>query len=136
MSHSHQSLTDEQRDIAPGEVFPSGEANFYDFSQDALYNGGSGINANFPSPSDFTHDSGTIRTYGSERNPVETTGVFAFDGIGSNFSNASTAGVSGITDFTIFNYYIHNETGVNGPVTIPYLSTYTVASGFDPYAIN
>ena len=134
MSHLNSPLTNDQKVLGSGQVLPSGESNFYDFSQDHSYNNGSGINANFPSPSDFTHDSGTIRTYGTEGNIVEESGVFSGSGLNIPFSNATTAGVSGITDFTIFNNYIHNQLSKNDTVVqIPFLSTYKVSEGFNPY---
>ena len=134
MSHLNSPLTNEQKVLGSGQVLPSGESNFYDFSQDYSYNNGSGINANFPSPSDFNHDSGTIRTYGAEGNIVEKSGVFSASNLEIPFSNATTAGVSGITDFTIFNNYIHNQLSNNDTVVqIPFLSTYKVSEGFNPY---
>ena len=134
MSHLNSPLTNDQKVLGSGQVLPSGESNFYDFSQDHSYNNGSGINANFPSPSDFTHDSGTIRTYGAEGNIVEESGVFSASNLEVPFSNATTAGVSGITDFTIFNNYIHNQLSNNDTVVeIPFLSTYKVSEGFNPY---
>lgn len=142
MSHLNSPLTNEQKVLGSGQVLPSGESNFYDFSQDHSYNDGSGINANFPNPPDFNHASGTIRTYGAEDNIVETSGVFSASGLNIPFSNASTAGVSGITDFTIWNDYIHNQlSGITTTpnedfhtiVQIPFLSTYKVSEGFNPY---
>lgn len=131
---TNEPLTDEQKVLGSGQVLPSGESNFYDYSQDHSYNDGSGINVNFPSPSNFIDASGTIRTYPSSGVAVETSGIFAASGLQTSFSNSIDAALSGITDFTIFNNYIHHTTGVNSlPVQIPYLSDYTISTGFNPY---
>ena len=131
---TNEPLTDEQKVLGSGQVLPSGESNFYDYSQDHSYNNGSGINVNFPSPSTFIDASGTIRTYAPSGNVVDTSGIFAASGLQTSFSNSMDAALSGITDFTIFNNYIHHTTGVNSlPVQIPYLSDYTISNGFNPY---
>ena len=67
---TNEPLTDEQKVLGSGQVLPSGESNFYDFSQDHSYNDGSGINVNFPSPSNFIDASGTIRTYPPDLSPL------------------------------------------------------------------
>ena len=111
-------------------IFPSGEANFYDFTQDHSNNDGSGINVPF-----VDHGSGVIATYGPDSNPVETSGILAASGLATAFSNSQEVSQTQITNFTIFNNYIHNTSGVSGlPVLIPYLSTYTVSLKYDPYA--
>ena len=131
---TNEPLTDEQKVLGSGQVLPSGESNFYDYSQDRSYNNGSGINVNFPSPSNFIDASGTIRTYPPNVNVVETSGIFAADNLKTAFSNSLDTVLSGITDFTIFNNYIHHTTGVNNtPIQIPYLSDYTISTGFNPY---
>tara|TARA_R110002096_G_scaffold119004_2_gene257656 strand:- start:1598 stop:2002 length:405 start_codon:yes stop_codon:yes gene_type:complete len=133
---TNEPLTDEQKVLGSGQVLPSGESNFYDYSQDHSYNDGSGINVNFPSPSNFIDASGTIRTYAPSGNVIDTSGIFAASGLKTSFSNSMDAALSGITDFTIFNKYIHHTTGVNSlPVQIPYLQDYTISNGFNPYGI-
>jgi len=133
---TNEPLTDEQKVLGSGQVLPSGESNFYDYSQDHSYNDGSGINVNFPSPSNFIDASGTIRTYAPSGNVIETSGIFAANELKTSFSNSMDAALSGITDFTIFNDYIHHTTGVDSvSIQIPYLSDYTISSGFNPYGI-
>ena len=103
---TNEPLTDEQKVLGSGQVLPSGESNFYDYSQDHSYSDGSGINVNFPSPSTFIDASGTIRTYAPNGNVVDTSGIFAADNLKTAFSNSLDTVLSGITDFTIFNNYI------------------------------
>ena len=131
---TNEPLTEEQKVLGSGQVLPSGESNFYDFSQDHSYNDGSGINVNFPSPSNFIDASGTIRTYPPDLSPLEQSGIFAADNLKTAFSNSENAALSGITDFTIFNNYVHYATGESlTSVQIPYLSDYTISTGFNPY---
>ena len=88
----------------------------------------------FPSPSNFIDASGTIRTYPPDLSPLEQSGIFAADNLKTAFSNSENAALSGITDFTIFNNYVHYATGESlTSVQIPYLSDYTISTGFNPY---
>lgn len=128
MSLTNQPLTDEQKVTVSGVIFPSGEANYYDFSQSHEYHDGSGINYTFPDP----HESGIIKTYGPEGSPSEGSGVFSRVGNSSSFSNADTINTSLITDFTSFNNYIHFYLDQDGnQITIPYTSEYDI--GFTYY---
>ena len=114
-------------------VLPSGEGNYFDFSQHQSVNAGSGIN--FPFVQD-TSGSGLIATYGPNGSPVEKKNTFSPYGLAVPFSNSQAAAVTQIDDFTIFNDYVHYETGVaSAAVQIPFLSTYTVAINFDPYKL-
>ncbi len=150
MSLSGLPLTDEQKILPDGALLPSGESNFFDYRQDYSARNGQGINTDYPSPFFAGSGNGLIAT-----NPpisgLTTGGVngigsgeqgfLTYNGVSGLFSNAVGSLVSGITDFTIFNPYIHyygvpirNVRGLETmPVTIPYLSDYTVASGFDIY---
>jgi hypothetical protein len=143
-------LTTEQKVLPSGALLPSGESNFFDFRQDYSARNGQGINTDYPSP--FFAGSGKaliatnpptsgVTTGGVDGIGSGELGMLAYNNVSGLFSNAAGSLVSGITDFTIFNDYIHyygipvrnvrgNETV---PVTIPYLSDYTVASGFDIY---
>ena len=135
MALTNEPLTEAQKALPSGMIFPSGEANFYDFSQNPEFNGGSGINANFPSPSDFSHEeSGLLRTYGPEGTMVDNTGIFNFAGEVSNFSSAKDVNTYVINDYSTFNAYIHYGTGIGGAVVqIPYASTSTIAAVLNPY---
>jgi hypothetical protein len=129
MALTHIPLTDEQKVLPSGAVLPSGEANFFDVSQDYSLNGGSGINFPFSSNS-----SGVIETYGPEGSAGEANSAFTPTNLATQFSNSQTVAFRQIDDFTIFNNYIHYETGVKGSfVYIPYISTFTVSVAFDPY---
>ena len=131
MALTHTPLTEEQKTLPSGMVLPSGEGNYFDFSQHQSVNAGSGIN--FPFVQD-TSGSGLIATYGPSGSPVEKKSVFAPYGLAVPFSNSQAAAVTQIDDFTIFNDYVHYETGVaSAAVQIPFLSTYTVAIKYDPY---
>ena len=130
MALIHTKLTDEQKVLPSGAVIPSGEANFYDTSQDFGLNNGYGINVPF-----VDNPSGVIKTYGPDGSVIEKDSVFSANGLNIPFSNAQAIAFYQITDFAIFNDYIHYETDINGAfVSIPYLSTYKVAPKFDPYA--
>jgi len=134
MALTHTPLTEEQKALPSGMVLPSGEGNYYDPSQNHGANAGSGIN--FPFTQD-TSGSGLIETYGPEgnANTGSVSGTFVASGLTVPFSNSQDAAVTQIDDFTIFNDYVHHESGVNSTaVQIPFLSTYTVAIQFDPYA--
>ena len=136
MSLSNQPLTSGQKVLPSGALIPSGEANFYDFRQEPLYNGGSGINASYPNPSTFNPASGALATYGSTGSPTDTSGVFAYNNLQGPFSGSGDVPITRISDFTIFNNYIHYASGVGGEaIKIPYTSTYTVSTRFDPYRL-
>ena len=147
-------LTNEQKQLLPGVLLPSGESNFFDFRQDYSARNGQGINTDYPSP--FFGGSGNaliatnlpssgLTTSGLNGVGSGELGLLAYSNVDSLFSNASASLVSGITDFTIFNSYIHYYgvavRNVRGnevmPVTIPYLSDYVAISGdklFDVYS--
>lgn len=129
------SLTNEQKALPSGAVLPSGEANYYDFSQSHEYHDGSGINATYPSPDTFVDESGVIKTYAPDGSPYEGSSVFSIVANSGTFSNASGINIQSITDFTIFNPYIHflpDQTG-SGEILIPYISDYNIAKPFNPY---
>ena len=139
MSLTNEPLTEEQKELPSGMILPSGEANFYDFAQSHEYNSGSGINYPFGAGPDVpASDSGLLATYGPDGQPVDTKSVIAADKLNLPNSNAQDVVADQITDFTIFNNYIHYDgTGSgNNAITIPFLSTYTLSSGFDPYSIE
>ena len=137
MALTHTPLTEEQKTLPSGMVLPSGEGNYFDFSQHHSENSGSGIN--FPFTQD-TSGSGLIETYGPEgiANTGSVSGTFVADGLTVPFSNAQDVTVTQIDDFTIFNDYVHYYPGVDGAsIQIPFLSTSTLtaASDFDPYKL-
>lgn len=110
----------------------SGESNFYDHLQDRELNGGSGINASFPNPSNAI--SGVYQTYASSAqipNQYDS-GIFNFNYLASQFSNANTIDIT-ISDFDTFNPYIHYYRTNNQPVEIPFISTYRVSVVYNPY---
>ena len=145
MALTHIPLTEEQKALPSGMVLPSGEGNYFDYSQHNIYNAGSGIN--FPFTQD-TSGSGLIETHGPQGAAVEADSAFSSYGLATPYSNSQAAAVTQIDDFTIFNSYVHHYTtrpldlGPDGSpvlgefaIQIPYLSTYTVALKFDPYQL-
>ena len=131
MALTHTPLTAEQKALPSGMILPSGEANYFDLSQHHSNNNGSGINVPFVQD---TSGSGLIATYGPTGSSVEKKSAFAPYGLAVPFSSSQIAAVTQIDDFTIFNDYVHYETGVaSAAVQIPFLSTYTVAIKYDPY---
>ena len=117
-------LTESQKQQLPSGLIPSGEANFFDFSQ-------SGINNIYPSPSNF--NSGIYVTYPKDANPIERSGIFNSDGLISRFSNVNQVSGLKIESFEIFNPYIHYYRVKDNPIKIPYTSTYKVSVSYDPY---
>jgi len=63
---------------------------------------------------------------------IDKPSVLSYNYLSGSFSNASEATMRSITDFTVYNDYIHHY----GAVSIPYLSTLTVADQFDPYPLS
>ena len=101
-------LTDEQKiQLKPSGIMPSGESNFYDYSQ------------KMPETSGSYH-------------PDES-GILHYNGLVSSFSNVSEVSGLKANDFEIFNDYIHYYPSDDKPVKIPYTSTYRVSTIFDPY---
>ena len=154
-------LSDEARKQGVSGVLPSGESNGLDLAQQ-----GSGINRPFPYPNTNTPDnkafpsghsrsqfpdqfsddwwaaSGIVKTYG----PVEgalvdqsrESGIFHFDELFSQFSNAQNVAARQIDDFTIFNMYIHHERLPSNAIAgnlieIPFVSTYRTSIDFNAY---
>ena len=129
MSLTHTPLTNEQKVLPQGAVIPSGESNFYDTAQNFGNHAGSGIDVIYTNTG-----SGVIATYRTTGITQDTSGIFSPSGLTIPFSNSQDVALRQIDDFTIFNNYIHYETGINGAfVSIPYISTYTVSLKFDPY---
>ena len=133
----------EKIQLASG-LFPSGEANYFDFSQDRSLYQGSGINAVYPSPTGIQVQngifvdndlevSGLYPTYPPDVNPVEKSGIFDFENLASRFSNVSQVSGLKIESFDIFNPYIHYYRVESQPVKIPYISTYKLSTVYDPY---
>lgn len=103
-------LTSEQKaQLKPSGILPSGESNFYDYSQ------------KMPETSGVS-------------NPDES-GIFHYNELVSSFSNVSEVSGLKANDFEIFNNYIHYypKPEDQSPVKIPYVSTYKVSILFDPY---
>jgi hypothetical protein len=156
----HLPLSGGQRAQGPSGVLPSGEGGGFDFRQ-------SGINHPFPYPYTDTPDefafpdgatradfpdqfssgwwdaSGSIRTYGPDEGTLvdsgRESGIFHFNDLLSQFSNADEASGNQITDFTIFNPYVHHQglpANRNNPpaIQIPYLSTYLTSIDFNAYS--
>lgn len=124
-------LTSEQKKQQPSGLLPSGEANFFDFSQ-------SDINSIYPHPSGTVVNgvfvpSGFFPTYPNAANPVEKSGIFNYDDLSSRFSNVSQVSGLKIESFEVFNPYIHYYRVDNTPVKIPYVSTYKVSINYNPY---
>lgn len=131
----------------PSGLLPSGEANYFDFSQDRSYHDGSGINAIYPSPTGVVQNgiivkpkigggfeaSGIYPTYPSDANPVEKSGIFDFQNLDSRFSNVSQVSGLKIESFEIFNPYVHYYRVKNKQVEIPYVSTYRLGVEWNPY---
>jgi len=121
-----------------GILIPSGRSNFFDYSQHQDNNGGSGINSIYPSPSDFSMQSGLIKTYPTTIQAKESSGIFSYYNLSSRFSNAQST-QSGV-DFYGLNDYIHyfpksfnDDDSSNSNVNIPYISTYKVSTPYNPY---
>lgn len=152
MSLSGIPLTNEQKVLPSGALLPSGEANFFDFRQDRSNRNGQGIDTDYPNPF-FAGSGRALLATNPTLSGIITSGligggeqgIFSYNNLSGQFSNAVGSLVSGITDFTIFNPYIHyygvQVRNVRGneiiPVTIPYLSDYTATSGdqlFDVYS--
>ena len=122
-------------------VLPSSEAHFFDTQQMHTNNDGSGINFSFPNPSDFTDDSGLLRTYGPDIRAEQEhqSGIFNFNGLVSLFHTTGT--VPAVTDFNIFNPFILHEPQLKpnsktkelGPFFVPYVSDYIINDPFFPY---
>ena len=131
-------------------ILPSGESNFFDYSQI------SPINKQYPSPrllgSDFYFlnsgviYSGIYQTLPSGAPSPETTGIFHYSGFNSLFSNYSQH--QRVNDFQIFNPYIHyypkdveildtldeDNMGEDQKLEIPYISSYRInILPFNPY---
>lgn len=120
----------------PTYILPSGKAHFFDTAQSYINNSGSGINSVYPSPSGFSEFSGVYKTYGPNAGlgELDTSGIFQFNHNSGIFSSGLIVH-SGIS--TIFNPYIHYYAAIGlGSVRIPYVSSYTVSSGYNPYKIN
>lgn len=143
-------LTSGQKQLPSGALLPSGEANFFDFSQSHENNSGSGINSLYPNPSGgiFTEEywniSGIYKTYpeNSGLTVVDTSGIFHYNGLSGVFSNGPQTRSSGINDFVIFNPYIHyySQVGVaptfaSAAIKIPFVSDYRIAYTFNPYSL-
>lgn len=121
-------------------VMPSSEMHFFDVSQSHKLNNNLGINAKYTDPSIFRvedprtgktteQESGVFKTYESDLEGIEKSGVFHYNKLQGAFSNAPITRYYSITDFTIFNHYIHHH----GQVSIPYLSTYSATVLSNPY---
>jgi hypothetical protein len=122
------SLTSDQKKQLPSGLLPSGEANYYDFTQDKYRP--SGINSEYPFPNVV---SGLYPTYPPNVNPVERSGIFNYDGLVSRFTNVSQVSGLKIESFDIFNPYIHYYRVNDIAVKIPYVSTYKISISYDPY---
>jgi hypothetical protein len=139
MSHTYSNPElplDSTNQVVSGDmIFPSGEGNFFDFTQHHDVNNGSGINYKFPSPDDFANISGVLKTRGPDNyDKTKTSGIFNWEGLRqvSDFSN-SPSGAPEVPDVTFYPY-IHylpdhpdhdkdkNKIEKKKPVEIPYLS--------------
>ena len=130
--------------VTPSAIMPSSEMHFFDVSQSHIRRGtdelniNEGINATFPHPSDFPEGyldvSGVHKTYGptiSDLSDIQAqqTGIFHYNNLQGQFSNALGTVSNSITDFTINNPYIHHEY----QIAIPYMSTFTASIAYYPY---
>lgn len=141
-------LTDIQKlQKTPSGILPSGEANFFDFSQFAsgyVYTSGT------PEMLLYTHPqfSGEVRSSGNIFNYEALTGAFsnATSGFYVYNPDGSISGIK-IKSFELFNPYIHyypkdptelskitiDNMGDDRALRIPYISSYKVSDKFDPY---
>jgi|688.fasta_scaffold540350_2 hypothetical protein len=151
MSHSidnHPLSNEQKKQKYPSGVMPSGEGNFFDFSQSHEYHRGSGINYIFPHPNgnnEFSEESGVIKTYppsGYSFSQKES-GIFSYNDLRSLFSNAHQVSGNNITSFNLDNSYIHyypipgeeKDFYDNHQFEVPFLSSYKeTIQLFDPYA--
>ena len=151
-------LDDSQTALPVSGLLPSGEGGGFDYSQthalrlEAREVLNSGINQPYPYPNQSTDDeyansddneyafddkywevSGILKTGGPTEGEIKDTGVFNFNKLSSNLSNAQDVAVTQIENFTIFNNYIHHERFEGQAVQIPYISTFNVAIDFNAY---
>ena len=81
-------LTSDQKTQLPSGLLPSGESNYFDFSQIQIHDSkGSGINRVFPIPPSFIvagdGQSGVYRTYGADHSLTvkNVSGIFHANGV-------------------------------------------------------
>ena len=141
--------------ITPSAIMPSSEMHFFDVSQSHLLGDklavNTGINTEFPHPSSFVEESGTLKTFASDLESVEKTGIFHYNKLQGEFSNAPEAKENSITDFKIFNNYIYHYKAVPEPdisllsdndsisrgsaVTLPYVADMVPSVQYQSYQI-
>lgn len=126
--------TEQKKQLEPSGILPSGESNFFDFTQHHNHNNGDGINSKFPDPDSFDSSSGVLKTYAkTEFEQSESdNNIFNYTGLVNNGQFSSASQVIQIVDFNIFNPYIH----LYGNIQIPYLSSYKVSSPYNPYELK
>ena len=128
-------LTNEQKKQLPSGILPSGEANYYDFAQSSKP-----LNETYPSPTGTAISgivpalSGFFPTYPKNANPIEKSGIFNYDNLVGKFSNVNQVSGLKIESFEIFNPFILHYQLNNKVVKIPYISTYKVSTGYNPYS--
>lgn len=128
-------LSNTQKQLASGMIFPSGEANFYDFAQDHSYHRGSGINVK------YVRTSGELLyTYPPNSSGIaERSGIFSFNGLISQFSSSN--GQVTPDDFSLYAPYVHyypdrkksSNFKQDAAFYIPFVSSFKVSTIYDPY---
>lgn len=150
MSHdlnNHPLSSEQKKQRYPFGIMPSGESNFFDFSQSHIYHNGFGINTYYPHPTgdgEFSEESGIIKTYPAS--PIsfseKESGIFAYNNLKSLFSNAHEVSSNNINSFSLDNPYIHYYSMPNKEkdfykdhqFEIPFISSYKETIYlFDPY---
>jgi hypothetical protein len=127
-------LTDEQKKQFPSGILPSGEANYYDFTQSSKP-----LNETYPSPTGTAISgivpalSGFFPTYPKNANPIEKSGIFNYENLVSRFSNVNQVSGLKIESFELFNPVILHYQLNDKVIKIPYISTYKVSISYDPY---
>ncbi len=112
------------RYIPPSSILlSSGQSNFFDYNQ--FHND---LNNKFPDPKTYIDASGLYKTYPSGTFTVYNSGILHASGLITPFSSSSGIYVT-ITNLNVFGDYIHYYNNIR----IPFVSTYKVSPGFDPY---
>ena len=118
-------------------LLPSGENNFFDYSQAHANNNGNGIDSVYPSPENIDQSSLVLDTPKVLISGVESDSIYSYNGLSGLFSNASSSQY--FFQFDGLGKYIHyfpknaKDENLNSPVYIPYISSYRVMSTYNPY---
>lgn len=109
-------------------LFPSGQSNFFDYTQFR-----NDLNNKFPDPKNYTDASGLYKTYPSGAFIVFNSGILHANELVTKFSSSSGVYVT-ITNLNVFGDYIHYyKKSKKTELRLPFVSTYKISPGFDPY---